>query len=55
MKYVPGRKRDVQDYQWSQKLMSYGLLRATLRPDAEVRVLRSVSREREVLLTEQAS
>ena len=31
VKYVPGRKRDVQDYQWSQKLMSYGLLRATFR------------------------
>ena len=27
MKYVPGRKSDVQDCQWLQKLMSLGLLR----------------------------
>ena len=32
MKYVPGRKSDVQDCQWLQKLMSYGLLRAAFRP-----------------------
>lgn len=29
MKYVPGRKSDVQDCQWLQKLMSLGLLRAS--------------------------
>jgi transposase len=28
MKYVPGRKSDVQDCQWLQKLMSLGFLRA---------------------------
>ena len=27
MKYVPGRKSDVQDCQWLQKLMIYGFLR----------------------------
>lgn len=42
LKYVPGRKSDVQDCQWLQKLMSFGLLRA-------------VARQREVLLIEQAS
>ncbi len=42
MKYVPGRKSDVQDCQWLQKLMSLGLLRA-------------VARQRETLLVEQAS
>ena len=31
MKYVPGRKSDVQDCQWLQKLMSLGLLRAAWR------------------------
>ena len=36
MKYVPGRKSDVQDCQWLQKLMSLGLLRAAFRPDAQV-------------------
>ena len=45
MKYVPGRKRYVQDCQWLQKLMSLGFLRAAWRPDGQ----------REVLLVEQAS
>ncbi|MDF3886749.1 IS110 family transposase [Cupriavidus basilensis] len=55
MKYVPGRKSDVQDCQWLQKLMSLGLLRAAWRPDGEVCVVRAVARQREVLLIEQAS
>ena len=55
LKYVPGRKSDVQDCQWLQKLMSYGLLRAAFRPAADVSVIRAVARQREVLLTEQAS
>jgi transposase len=55
MKYVPGRKSDVQDCQWLQKLMSLGLLRGAFRPDAEVCVVRAVARQREVLITEQAS
>jgi transposase len=55
MKCVPGRKSDVQDCQWLQKLMSLGLLRAAWRPSADVCVLRSVARQRETLLTEQAS
>lgn len=55
MKYVPGRKSDVQDCQWLQKLMSLGLLRAAFRPGAEVCVLRAVVRQREVLLAEQSN
>ena len=55
MKYVPGRKSDVQDCQWLQKLMSLGLLRAAWRPGDEVCVVRAVARQREVLLAEQAS
>ena len=55
MKYVPGRKSDVLDCQWLQKLMSLGLLRAAWRPGDEVCVVRAVVRQREVLLTEQAS
>ena len=55
MKYVPGRKSDVQDCQWLQKLMSLGFLRAAWRPDGEVCVVRAVARQREVLLAEQAS
>ncbi|PKO85120.1 MAG: IS110 family transposase [Betaproteobacteria bacterium HGW-Betaproteobacteria-12] len=55
MKYVPGRKSDVLDCQWLQKLMSLGLLRAAWRPGDEVCVVRAVVRQREVLLIEQAS
>jgi transposase len=55
MKYVPGRKSDVQDCQWLQKLMSLGLLRAAWRPDGEVCVVRAVARQREVLITDQAT
>jgi hypothetical protein len=51
VKYVPGRKSDVQYCQWLQKLMSYGLLRAAFRPAAEVCVIRAVARQRDVLLT----
>jgi transposase len=54
LKYVPGRKSDVQDCQWLQRLMSLGLLRAAWRPGAEVCVLRAVARQREALLREQA-
>lgn len=55
LKYVPGRKSDVQDCQWLQKLMSLGLLRAAWRPAAEVCVVRAVVRQRDVLIREQAS
>jgi transposase len=55
LKYVPGRKSDVQDCQWLQKLMSFGLLRAAWRPAAEVCVVRAVMRQRDTLLTEQTS
>lgn len=54
MKYVPGRKSDVLDCQWIQKLMSLGLLRAAWRPSGEVCAVRAVVRQREVLLSEQA-
>src|ERR1700719_4973454 len=55
MKYVPGRKSDVQDCQWLQKLMSLGFLRAAWRPHGDVCVVRAVARQREVLVAEQAS
>jgi transposase len=55
MKYVPGRKSDVQDCQWLQRLMSQGYLRAAFRPGEEVCVVRAVARQREVLVADQAS
>jgi len=36
MKGVPGRKSDVQDCQWIQKLRSVSLLANSFRPDAEM-------------------
>jgi hypothetical protein len=45
----------VQDCQWLQKLMSLGFLRAAWRPEGDVCVVRAVARQREVLITEQAS
>ena len=55
MKYVSGRKSDVQDCQWLQRLMSQGYLRAAVRPGDEGCVVRAVARQRDVLLAEQAS
>jgi hypothetical protein len=54
MKCVPGRKSDVQDCQWLQRLMSQGCLRAAFRPTGKVCVVRAVVRQRDVLLVEQA-
>lgn len=46
-KAVPGRKTDVNDAQWLQRLHSYGLLRASFRPGREIAALRSYLRLRE--------
>jgi transposase len=43
---LPGRKSDVQESQWLLKLHSYGLLRRSFRPTAEIRALRTCWRER---------
>ncbi|KWS85715.1 IS110 family transposase [Pseudomonas syringae] len=44
---VPGRKTDVNDAQWIQRLHSCGLLRASFHPDREIAALRSYLRLRE--------
>src|SRR6195952_4235828 len=49
-KHVPGRKTDVSDAQWLQRLHEYGLLRASFRPQAEIAALRAYLRQRERLL-----
>lgn len=54
VKNVSGRKSDVLDCQWLQQLMSYGLLRGGFRPAGQVCVLRSLSRQREMLLRGQS-
>lgn len=50
VKNVPGRKTDVVDCQWIQELHSFGLLRGSFRPSAEIATLRAYLRHREKLL-----
>jgi len=49
-KHVPGRKTDVSDAQWLQRLHEYGLLRPSFQPQAEMAELRAYLRQRERLL-----
>jgi hypothetical protein len=44
-KNVPGRKTDVSYAPWLRQLHSYGLLRSSFRPDAEIATLRSYLRQ----------
>jgi transposase len=50
VKNVSGRKSDVLDCQWLQQLMSYGLLSGAFRPQEQICVLRTVSRQRDMLV-----
>ena len=50
-KNVPGRKSDLIDCQWLQRLHTYGLLPNSFRPAADIRVLRNYLRQRENLQT----
>jgi transposase len=50
VKNVSGRKSDVQDCQWLQRLHSYGLLNASFRPADAMCVLRSYLRYRDELV-----
>ena len=54
VKNVSGRKSDVLDCQWIQQLMTYGLLSGAFRPADQVCVLRSLWRQRAMLLQSQA-
>ena len=46
VKMVPGRKSDVKDCQWLQRLHSCGLLRGAFRPPERFNAIRSVIREK---------
>jgi len=46
VKQVPGRKSDVEDCQWLQRLHTYGLLRSSFRPEEPIRRLRTLTRQR---------
>src|SRR5256885_1154902 len=49
-KHVPGRKTDISDAAWLQRLHEFGLLRGSFRPQAEIAALRAYLRQRERLL-----
>jgi len=55
IKHVPGRKSDVQDCQWIQKLHALGLLNASFRPAAEMSALRTYLRHRAQLVEHRAA
>ena len=50
LKNVPGRNTDVTACQWLQQLHTYGLLRASFRPDEEICTLRALVRQRQELV-----
>lgn len=55
VKNVPGRKSDVIDCQWLQELHSMGLLSASFRPSDPIVALRSLVRQRKMLVEYAAS
>jgi transposase len=50
LRNVPGRKSDVRDCIWIQELHTYGLLRGSFRPGAEIVELRAYLRHRQMLV-----
>ena len=54
-KNIKGRKTDVQDCQWIQKLHSLGLLTGSFLPDNETEKLRTYCRQRTAWLSQGAS
>jgi len=50
VRMVPGRKSDVKDCQWLQKLHSCGLLRGGFRPREEIAAVRTLLREKDSLV-----
>jgi len=55
IKNVPGRKSDVQDCQWIQRLHSCGLLNASFRPESDICTLRAYLRHRATLIEHRAA
>jgi len=55
VKQVPGRKSDVLDCQWLQKLHTYGLLSGSFRPEESIRRLRTLTRHRLELVQDGAT
>lgn len=55
VKNVTGRKTDMLDCQWIQKLHSCGLLSPAFRPDNKILPLRSYVRQRDTIVDSAAS
>jgi len=55
VKNVTGRKTDVEDCQWIQKLHSCGLLSPAFRPNDKILPLRSYTRQRDMLVASNAT
>ena len=55
IKGVPGRKSDVQDCRWIQRVHTYGLLNGSFRPEAEMCTLRAYLRHRAQLVEHRAA
>ena len=54
LRKVAGQKTDVEDGQWIQTLHSYGLLKGSFRPQADLVALRTLLRHRAQLLEHRA-
>jgi len=54
-KNVPGRKSDVQECQWLLKLHAFGLLNNSFQPTDEIRVARTLWRQRGNLVADASS
>jgi transposase len=54
-KNVRGKKTDIKDCQWIQKLHSLGLLSASFLPDSDTDIIRTYSRHRLNLINQSAS
>lgn len=52
LKNVPGRKTDMKDCQWIQRLHGCGLLRGSFRPGEAICALRAIHRQWENLIAE---
>ena len=55
LKNVSGRKSDVSDCEWLYQLHTYGLLRGSFHPPDEIRALRTLARQREMLVSYRAA
>lgn len=54
IRHVPGRKTDMLDCQWIQRLHACGLLRGSFRPSSDICQLRAMIRERSMMIEQRS-